>query len=221
MSLEHVPSTRVDEILQEAAPDLLARGFTSLGSRKWAKRIDDDIVHMVDVSGIGNGPAELEFRWGVSLSFVPNEWKVDHPRFHRTLKGARFDVWTRALEEDLRAGSTPQPRIPRLHGENAFRDALFATWPGTVDILDRWLRSAVALEGVMERALEQVSHPVGHDGLHSTRQEMVLAFICARLGRTAEQSMWRDRYAERDKVRDDLVRLDAALANAARHTSAS
>src|SRR2546421_10530882 len=71
-----------DEIVSQAEPT-----FTPLKNGQLVRQSSESIVQMFQIGACKGG--QYAFRWGLSLAFVPHEWSP-RPKFHRTLKTARF-----------------------------------------------------------------------------------------------------------------------------------
>jgi hypothetical protein len=86
---EMVSASKVYDAFNTIAPPSLPR-FAVLKEGQLVREVCSDIVHLINLSATKGG--RYTFRWGVSLTYVPHEWDPK-PKFHRTLKSARFDLF--------------------------------------------------------------------------------------------------------------------------------
>jgi hypothetical protein len=159
--------------------------FTEVKEGRWARTVDPDIIQLLSLQA-GKGAAYV-FRWGLSLSFVPHEWSPQ-PKFHRTLKAARPDLFETAgefLVKDPFSGEDEKFTADTLHGEECFREDLQRAWSGLRPYLANWFSSTTTLAGVLAVAKTHAEKD-WQSFRHSPDPKMVYAFTLARSGRMEE-----------------------------------
>lgn len=168
-----------------ARADLEAAGFELEQDRRFARTVSADIVHLLELQPFKG--KQYGFRWGVSLSFVPHAWKR-RPQWHRTLRGARMDLFQMladALSEHDFYPAQRRGEIDGLHGETVFREDLVDAWTEQREKIFNWFDTATDIEGVAAEAEQQAAQVTGGIS-HWPPPRLVQAFCHARLGRLVE-----------------------------------
>jgi hypothetical protein len=160
-------------------------GFDLLKKRTWAKQVVPGIVQLFSLRATKGGG--FVFIWGVSLGFVPHEWE-SKPKFHRTLKSARYDLFEDAAEfivHDPHSAELGQYVVEGIRGEEVFKKTMNRTWGKLCPYLLTWFNETATLTGVLAKAENQVSHH-WKSFCHFPDPRLVVAFCLAKLGRMEE-----------------------------------
>jgi hypothetical protein len=180
-----VPATTVHDIFEEVVhPQHL--GFALIKKGLFGKQIANDIAHLLKFQAYKG--AMYSFRWGVSLGYMPHEWKPKL-KCHRSFASARFDLFEQPFDF-LFTGTTPWREsetygVDTLHGEICLREDLELAWKKTSPTVVTWLDSMQSPNGILQRAYEQMSR-VWSGPLHHPDPAMVYAFTLAKIGRIGE-----------------------------------
>lgn len=173
------------ECVDNAAREIVdadALGFEHLKKRTWVRKVTPDIFQLLSLTATKG--AGYVFRWGVSTTYLPHDWDPK-PKFRRTLKSARYDLFEDAGEFIVRDPYSQESRfylVEGLLGEEALRKTLHRTWIKLWPYLQRWFSEVVSLEGVLTKAQRQVSH-YWRSFRHFPDPKLVVAFTLARIGR--------------------------------------
>lgn len=176
------------ECVDNAALEIVeadALGFEHLKKRIWVRKVTPDIFQLLSLTATKG--AGYVFRWGVSTTYLPHDWDPK-PKFHRTLKSARYDLFEDAGEFIVRDPYSEESRfylVEGLRGEEALRKTLRRTWNKLRPYLQSWFSEAASLEGVLTKAQTQVSHH-WRSFRHFPDPKLVVAFTLARIGRIDE-----------------------------------
>jgi hypothetical protein len=210
-----VAADRIYAVAEEiTAPHQM--GFERIRKGFFARLVDADITHVLRLSPYKG--YQYGFTWGVSLAVVPHEWKRGL-RFHRSLKTAHLDLWENAHEEKVREGGNERDGFASgLRGERTLRRELERSWKFVAPRAETWWASTTTLEGVLNRAREQVTRPpASTDKLHNPRPELVMTFVLATLGQMEDAVRTLDEFIaqrapemappERDNLRSALQRV--------------
>jgi hypothetical protein len=169
-----------DDIVAKSEPD-----FTSVKNGVLAKMVSDDIIHLFQLSLLKG--ASYGFSWGVSLSFVPHDWG-EKPKFHRTLKSARMDLWEEPCEFPVTESDSTDVGgylVDVMHGDECMKNDLRAAWTKIRLPIHSFFDSMTTIEGVLKKA-EEHSFREWRGPQHGPDPGYVRAFALARLGRLAE-----------------------------------
>lgn len=184
------------------------RGFTEVRRGFFAREANADVI---DVLSHGRAKTKTHIRWGVSLAFVPHDWRY-RGRFHRTLKSAREDLF----DQDWGG-----PGITYVYGVPRFTRDLELAWEYAAPRAARFWDASSSLAGVLSLAEEQISRPAGEygftiDGFFVPGPRFVRAFTLARMGRVddARDALedWKARHP------NDVLGVDEAFARIAAAT---
>ena len=159
--------------------------FALLKNGLLVRQASDEVVQMIQLSALKG--AAYGFRWGVSLGFVPHEWSP-RPRFHRTLKSARLDLWEEPfnfLITDHFTGQGWDYLVETMHGEPCMRRDMQAAWSKLQPVINSFFNSLDSLEGVLQKTTEHATRS-WRSFRHHPDPKMVQAFTLARLGRLPE-----------------------------------
>lgn len=142
------------------------------------------LVHVVKLQAMKGGAYQPV--WGASFAFMPHTWKPK-AKFHRTLKGARLDLFERptpskrARRELWEIGS-----ISTLHGEGYMRATLTSMWADTEASIVDWFSRAENLAGCLKIARDQCLSSEWNYATHFPNPNLVHAFLLAKLGNVEE-----------------------------------
>jgi hypothetical protein len=160
-------------------------GFAFARKGVLLKQATPDIGHVIKLVQYKGG--EYGFRWGVSLSYVPHEWK-NRVAWHRTAKSARLDLSDR-VEVDLEnRDELPGDELlyaSYIHGENQFTRELKRAWGHLNSVIFASLEQLSDLAGVLAKA-EQQEARTWRGPRHWPPPALVHAFTMAKLGRREE-----------------------------------
>jgi hypothetical protein len=181
---EIVSASKVYDAFNNTVPPSLPK-FAALKESQLAHEVCPDIVHLIKLSALKGGM--YTFRWGVSLSYVPHEWDPK-PKFHRTLKSARFDLWEDPFEfliTDHDSDEAGDFFIDTLHGEQCMKDDFAKSWSKLRPEITGRLELLTTLEGVLQKGIEHAARKwIGPR--HWPYPGIVHAFTLARLGNMSE-----------------------------------
>lgn len=177
LPFDEVPVAKVRQAF-EALARLGAEGFQAIAPGLYARTTHDEIVQLVKLLSIKDGSYSLQ--WGVSLAWLPHVFEPK-PRFHRTLKSARFDLFEWYFTLSLNPGENPDNLFVRRHrGEAEMNATLQRTWTLLGPRLHAFFERTRAPEQVLAVAQSQ-----GADDnyfCHDPHPLLVLAFTAHRLG---------------------------------------
>jgi hypothetical protein len=169
-----VPMAEVYSIIEEViAPAQL--GFVPVRPRWWAKRQDEEHISLVQLAPMKG--RSVAIRWGVAVSYVPHRLT---PRtvWHRTLKQARFDLWTDSGEVCGDGRTLPDGYIHTMLGCRCVQDDARQVWAGVRERALRFWAGTASPSGVLATAEAQAEQP----SIHWPRPGLVAACALARLG---------------------------------------
>lgn len=169
-----------DEVVANSEPN-----FTLLKKGSLGRQVSRDITHLISFSPGGRG-GMYGFSWGVSLAYVPHEWSPK-PKFHRTLKSARFALWENIefVVTDPSSREVETYLVDAMHGEECMRSDLLRTWSKLQLRIRLFFEQSSNLEGVLNRATQHANRK-WDSFLHFPDPKIVEAFTLARLGKSAE-----------------------------------
>jgi hypothetical protein len=145
----------------------------------------------------------------------------ERPPISPLIQDCTSGSWGNAHEEIVREGGIEREGFASgLKGERTLRRELERSWEFAAPRAKAWWASTTTLEGVLERARDQVMRPpASTDKLHHPRPEFVSAFVQATLGQMDEAVRTLDEYIarraqefgprERDNLRSALQRVAA------------
>jgi hypothetical protein len=166
-----------DEIIRGDLPD-----FERLEDGFYAKRIDADITHVLKL--LSWKGSQYSLAWGVSLAYVPD--KVSLPlRFHRTLEGARLDLWQDS-NSPADSKASPADLASGLHREGVARSGLAAMWRRALPLARTWWEDASTLDGILRIAEHQALAERPDEVHHHPPPQLVCGLTMARLGGSAD-----------------------------------
>jgi len=176
-----VSAARIYEILEQVIkPD--CPDFSIVREGALAKPINEDIFHWIRFVRYKGGV--YGFRWGLSLAYVPHEWK-DRVSWHRSAKAAVFDLWEQAGEDmddtGVLAPEHPPLEANLMYGESVFRDEWHMVWEALRNVIWSWLNQIADLADVL-RVSEKQAMKHWHGPQHWPPPQLVHAFTLARLG---------------------------------------
>jgi hypothetical protein len=184
--------------------------FALLKNGLLARQSSDEVVQMIQLSA-GKG-GSYGFRWGVSLGFIPHEWSP-RPRFHRTLKSARLDLFEEPfnfLIADHCSGEGWDYLVDGMHGESCMRRDMLAAWSKLQPVIDSFFNALSSLDGVLRKANEHATKS-WQSFRHHPDPKVVQAFTLARLGRLPEAEGLLSSFVAEDKGFECPQDLLAAL----------
>ena len=98
------------------------RDFGRVRDGLYATRVDREIISVLRLEPWKG--AAYSFSWGVSLAYVPDDL-IEAPRFHRTEKASRLDLWEDSRSVAEREGmSWRWPLVSRFSSESDLSTAL-------------------------------------------------------------------------------------------------
>jgi hypothetical protein len=186
-TLDLVTPTRVRALVEETVkPSEL--GLTRLRPGFYVRDVGLGMFQILKASEWQG--AAYDFTWGVSLPFVPHEWKA-RPRFHRTLKSARLDLFECGQDRSMRDGHQwhEVEAFDTLYGESVLRQQLEGVWERAQPRAEAWWDSVQTVDAVLAVALRQSdAAALPRLGLFSNWPPplVVAAFAAASLGRISE-----------------------------------
>jgi len=198
-----VGAARICEIFEELiTPEF--PGFNPIKPRLFARPVDRDITLLVELQALKG--ASYEFKWGVSLAYVPHRWEKGL-RWHRSISAATFDLWEHCPDLEMLRDSPPGAFTAfTMLGERCFRDELRIAFDTAGPAIKARFASLTDLDGVRRMAHGQAS--LYH---HFPPPELVFAFTQARVGDADEAEQTLRALGRRYDLRDPKGNLAAAL----------
>jgi hypothetical protein len=144
--------TSYQAFVEIVRPDILGCTETKLGT--YARSASSHIFHMLSLQAYKG--RNYGIRWGVSLSYVPNNWD-EKLRWHKTLKSCRYDLFEEpATYPPLLKSGIEDFYAPTIFGEACFRSELTRIWTGISPTIKQWFITTSSLQQVLQRAEEQM-----------------------------------------------------------------
>jgi len=176
-----VPASVVYQAFGQIAR-LERREFALIKTGLYGRMINEDIVHLIKLQPLKG--RDYTVWWGVSLTFIPYKWDT-RLRWRRTFKSSRFALFETPFDYFLLGTADWRERekfvANTLHGEEYFKETLEEMWRRLEREIDSWFASTASLNGVLEKAREQVERKwIGPS--HYPHPLIVYAFTLARLG---------------------------------------
>jgi hypothetical protein len=184
-----VPAATVYQAFDELAqPGRL--GFVTIRTGLYGRVVNDDLVHLMKLQALKG--ASYSVWWGVSLSYVPHEWRTGL-RWHRSLRSSRFDLFEipGASAADWR--ETEKDIAHTQYGKTYFAETLHTMWARLRPQVTAWLSSVQSIAGVLSKAHEQAERK-WTGPLHHPNPLLVYALTLGRMGRMEEAMAALSRY---------------------------
>lgn len=193
-----LPQREVGQQIADALTERLGEyGFVALGGgkRRWPRQNAPEILGMVELQVL---KSDFTAIWGLSLAFVPHLTAKGEIAWHRTPKGAVFDLSYQPFdyEQDLRpwAISCFSTR-EELPGDSR----LFAS--RVSESATRFLEPLTSTRPVLEAFEAKRARPYIRLGFDHYPQEMLAyAFVLARAGEVGRSKEALKRFAEHSQV---------------------
>jgi hypothetical protein len=188
---EQVPVAQLREHFDRVTA--LARdGFEPIKPGVYARSVQDGIVQLAQLMSFKDGTYSLA--WGVSLPWMPHGF-VPKPKWHRTLKSARLDLYEWPVTLVPAPGESPNEwHVSLSHGPEYMALTFDAMWRRLGPRMNAFFERVSGSEAVLATAQSQCADKDKVFTCHSPDPRLVLAFTAAHLAdpATAEQAL--DRY---------------------------
>jgi hypothetical protein len=201
---EQVPVEQLRKHFDRVAA-LADHGFELIKPGVYARSVEDGIVQLGKLMTFKDGTYSLH--WGVSLPWMPHEF-LPKPKWHRTLKSARMDLFEWPVTLETAPGESPN----EWHVNLSHRPQYMAL---TFDAM--WRRLGPRMKAYFERvrtahAVLAVAQAQCAEKTHDPDPRLVLAFTAARLADPAAadaalDSYWRERGAYAPAPREVIAAL--------------
>ena len=189
-------------------------GFEPIKPSLHARSVDDGIVQLVKLLSFKDGTYSLQ--WGVSLPWMPHEFQP-RPKWHRTLKAARMDLfeWPSTLQPI--AGESPNEwHVSLSHGPQYMAMTFDAMWRRLGPRMHTFFERVRTADAVLAVARAQCAQPLCSD----PDPRLVLAFTAARLADPVAATDALDHYwRERGEYADAPKEVIAAMLRDVRATA--
>jgi hypothetical protein len=185
---------------------LTGDGFEAITPPVYARDVGDGIVQLCKLLSFKDGTCSLQ--WGVSLSWMPHAF-LPKPKWHRTLKSARMDLFEWPVSLEAAPGESPNDwHVSLSHGPQYMSLTFDAMWQRLGPRMKRFFERVRTAPAVMAAAQAQCVQTV----LHDPDPRLVLAFTAARLANAtaaaeALDRYWRDRGDYAPAPRDVIAAL--------------
>jgi hypothetical protein len=208
---EQVPVAQLREHFDRVAA--LARvGFEPTKPGLYARSVQDGIVQLAKLLSFKDGTCSLQ--WGVSLPWMPHEFQPK-PKWHRTLKSARMDLFEWPVTLAPVAGESPNEWHVRLsHGPEHMALTFDAMWRRLGPRMNAFFERVSDGNAVLVAAQSQCADRDESFLCHSPDPRLVLAFTAAHLADSVTAAQALDHYwHERGEYADAPKEVIAALLN--------
>lgn len=178
------PTERIYAVFEDIV-DPSRIGFSIAKRGYLARRIDDDIAHVLKLSAFKGRAYGLSY--GVSLSYVPYPYAPE-VKWHRTMKSVSLDLFEQPQEHMTRSEDWPggfEFTATSMLGETCFREELDSIWRRISTNVLAWLDATRSLGQVLSRCDEHLAWN-WRGPRHSPEARLVRAFTQARMGRLGE-----------------------------------
>jgi hypothetical protein len=171
-------------------------GFEHVKPGIYARSVGDDVVQLAKLLSSKDGTYSLQ--WGVSLPWMPHEF-VPKPRWHRTLKSARMDLFEWPVTLVPVVGESPNEwHVNLSHGPAYMALTFDAMWRRLGPRMNAFFERVRTGGAVLAAAQAQCADKDSQFSCHDPHPQLVLAFTAARLAdaATAAEALhvyWRDR----------------------------
>ena len=207
-----VPAATVYRAFEELAQPAQL-GLVTIRTGLYGRVVNEDMVHLMKLQALKG--ASYSVWWGVSLSYVPHEWRSGL-RWHRSFKSSRFDVFEipgtsvadwREIERDM---------AHTLYGKAYFMETLHTMWKRLGQSVQDWFSSVQSIRDVLSKAREQADRK-WTGAHHHPDPLMVYAFTLGRMGRLEEALSALNRYFD---IRSESLEAQENLKKALQKTRA-
>jgi hypothetical protein len=163
-------------------------GFEQIKPGLHARSVDDGIVQLAKLLSFKDGTYSLQ--WGVSLPWMPHEF-APKPKWHRTLKAARMDLFEWPVTLEPMPGESPSEwDVSLFHGPQYMALTFDAMWRRLGPRMKTWFERVRTPAAVLAAAQAQCEQTNCHD----PDPRLVLAFTAARVADQAAADAALDRY---------------------------
>jgi hypothetical protein len=184
---EQVPVQRLREHFDRVAA-LASAGFEPTKPGAYARSVEDGIVQLAKLMTFKDGTCSLQ--WGVSLPWMPHEFSPK-PKWHRTLKSARMDLFEWPVTLETAPGESPNDwHVSLSHGPQYMALTYDAMWQRLRPRMHTFFERVRTAPAVMAAAHAQCAQTLPHD----PDPRLVLAFTAARLANPPAAADALDRY---------------------------
>jgi hypothetical protein len=191
---EQVPIAQLRDRFDRVAA-LDRDGFEQIKPGVVARIVEDGIVQLAKLLSLKDGTYSLH--WGVSLPWMPHEFQPK-PKWHRTLKSARMDLFEWPLTLPPAPGESPNEWYVNLsHGPQYMEVTFDAMWRRLGPRMNAFFERVRTAAAVMATAQAQCADK-DNTYHHDPHPQLVLAFTAAQRGdpTAAAQALdhyWRER----------------------------
>jgi hypothetical protein len=194
---EVVPTATVYETFDEIAQPARL-GFSPIKRGLYGRAVSDEITHLMKLQALKG--ASYSVWWGVSLAYVPHEWR-ERLRWHRSFKSARFELFETPttyfpeLESDWREKN--KYIAAKGHGESYLRETMQTMWEQLHEHILAYFSATQSLAGVLQKAQEQIQRTVLWR-YHYPNPMLIVALTLGRMGRPEDAEVTLNEYFKID-----------------------
>lgn len=206
---KQVPAERIYSIFEEIV-DLSASGFAKAKRGTLARKVDENIAHVIKLQALKGATYGLAY--GISLSYLPYPY-APTVKWHRTLKSASLDLFEQPQEHMRGVGMEDEAEYTptSMLGEVCFREELSSLWKRISPGVQRWFDATRTLDQVLRRSDEQVAWK-WRGPRHAPDARLVKAFTLAKMGRSGEGHAELDQFLREQRESEEARKnLEEAL----------
>jgi hypothetical protein len=155
-------------------------GFKVVSRGLYAKKINDDITHLLRLSPLKGRAYTL--LWSASLSFVPHGWR-NELKWHRTIKASHPDIFCFGHESSFFGVYWREYEdciVHTMNGEKFLKHTASLMWQKLNRPVTTWFSNAKTIDEIMNIADQQVRNKLDY---HFPNPQMIYAFALARKGK--------------------------------------